>query len=41
VQNEGLASELAARFYEARRFDDIAHLYLQQPIAAARIDARG
>jgi PAS domain S-box-containing protein len=28
VQNEGLAYELAARFYAARGFDEIAHLYL-------------
>jgi PAS domain S-box-containing protein len=28
VQNEALAYELAARFYAARGFDDIAHLYL-------------
>ena len=30
VQNEGLAYELAARFYAARGFDDIAHLYLRR-----------
>src|SRR6266850_7101657 len=30
VQNEGLAYESAARFYAARRFDDIAHLYLRR-----------
>lgn len=29
VQNEGLAYELAARFYAARGFEQIAHLYLQ------------
>jgi PAS domain S-box-containing protein len=29
VQNEALAYELAARFYAARGFDEIAHLYLQ------------
>ncbi len=30
VQNEGLAYELAALFYAARGFDDIAHLYLRR-----------
>jgi len=30
VQNEALAYELAARFYAARGFDDIAHLYLRK-----------
>ncbi len=30
VQNEGLAYESAARFYAARRFDDIAQLYLRR-----------
>jgi len=30
VQNEGLAYELAARFYAARGFEDIAHLYLRR-----------
>jgi PAS domain S-box-containing protein len=30
VQNEALAYELAARFYAARGFEDIAHLYLQK-----------
>ena len=30
VQNEGLAYELAARFYAARGFEEIAHLYLRQ-----------
>jgi PAS domain S-box-containing protein len=30
VQNEGLARESAARFYAARGFDDIAHLYLRR-----------
>jgi PAS domain S-box-containing protein len=30
VQNEGLAYELAAQFYAARGFDDIAHLYLRR-----------
>src|SRR5260221_494865 len=30
VQNEGLAYELAARFYAARSFDDFAHLYLRR-----------
>ena len=30
VQNEGLAYESAARFYAARGFDDIAHLYLRR-----------
>ncbi len=30
VQNEGLAYELTARFYAARGFDDIAHLYLRR-----------
>src|SRR5207249_8142981 len=30
VQNEGLAYELAAHFYAARGFDDIAHLYLRR-----------
>jgi PAS domain S-box-containing protein len=30
VQNEALAYELAARFYEARGLDSFAHLYLQQ-----------
>src|ERR1700736_2637443 len=29
VQNEALAYELAARFYAARGFDEIAHLYLR------------
>ena len=29
VQNEGLAHELAARFYEARGFETIAHAYLR------------
>ena len=29
IQNEALAYELAARFYAARGFDDIAHLYLR------------
>src|ERR1700726_1255600 len=29
VQDEGLAYELAARFYAARGFDEIAHLYLR------------
>jgi signal transduction histidine kinase len=29
VQNEGLAHELAARFYAARGFEKIAHAYLQ------------
>jgi PAS domain S-box-containing protein len=29
VQNEGLANELAARFYAARGFDTIAHAYLR------------
>jgi PAS domain S-box-containing protein len=29
VQNEALAHELAARFYAARGFDEIAHLYLR------------
>ena len=28
VHNEALAYELAARFYAARGFDEIAHLYL-------------
>jgi PAS domain S-box-containing protein len=28
VQNEGIANELAARFYAARGFDTIAHMYL-------------
>ncbi|MEM5432072.1 trifunctional serine/threonine-protein kinase/ATP-binding protein/sensor histidine kinase [Cupriavidus oxalaticus] len=30
VHNEALASELAARFYAAREFEDIAHLYLSK-----------
>src|SRR6266436_2946295 len=30
VQNEGLAHELAARFYAARGFDTIAHAYLRE-----------
>lgn len=30
VHEEGLASELAARFYAARGFGDIAHLYLRK-----------
>ena len=30
VHNEALASELAAGFYAARRFEDIAHLYLRK-----------
>src|ERR1700726_3442817 len=30
VQNEALAYELAARFYAARGFDEIAHLYLRK-----------
>src|SRR5919198_2366728 len=30
VQNEGLANELAARFYAARGFDKIAHTYLRE-----------
>lgn len=30
VHEEGLASELAARFYGARGFEDIAHLYLRK-----------
>ena len=30
VHNEALASELAAGFYAARGFDDIAHLYLRR-----------
>src|SRR4029453_5210838 len=30
VQNEGLAYELAARFYAVRGFGDIAHLYLRR-----------
>jgi PAS domain S-box-containing protein len=29
VHNEALAYELAARFYEARGFEEVAHLYLQ------------
>src|SRR5262249_24367931 len=29
IQNEGLANELAARFYAARGFDTIAHAYLR------------
>src|SRR5262249_42733195 len=29
VHNEALASELAARFYAARGFEEIAHLYLR------------
>jgi PAS domain S-box-containing protein len=29
IQNEGLANELAARFYAARGFEKIAHLYLR------------
>jgi PAS domain S-box-containing protein len=29
VQNEGIANELAARFYAARGFEQIAHLYLR------------
>jgi PAS domain S-box-containing protein len=29
VHNEGIANELAARFYEARGFEQIAHLYLR------------
>ena len=29
IHNEALAYELAARFYAARGFDEIAHLYLQ------------
>jgi predicted ATPase/signal transduction histidine kinase/CheY-like chemotaxis protein len=29
IQNEGLAHELAARFYAARGFEKIAHLYLR------------
>ena len=28
VHNEALTDELAARFYAARGFEDIAHLYL-------------
>jgi predicted ATPase/signal transduction histidine kinase len=30
IQNEGLANELAARFYAARGFEKIAHLYLRE-----------
>jgi PAS domain S-box-containing protein len=30
VQNEALTAELAARFYAARGFEDIAHLYLRK-----------
>jgi PAS domain S-box-containing protein len=30
VHNEALANELAARFYTARRFEDISHLYLRK-----------
>lgn len=30
VHNEALANELAARFYAAREFEDIAHLYLSK-----------
>jgi PAS domain S-box-containing protein len=30
VHNEGLANELAARFYATRRFDTIAHAYLRE-----------
>jgi predicted ATPase/signal transduction histidine kinase len=30
VNNEGIANELASRFYAARGFDDIARLYLQK-----------
>ena len=30
IHNEALANELAARFYAARGFDEIAHLYLQK-----------
>src|SRR5260370_42681867 len=29
IHNEALAYELAARFYAARGFDEIAHLYLR------------
>src|SRR5262249_26462044 len=29
IQNEGLANELAARFYKARGFETIAHTYLR------------
>src|SRR5258707_7935871 len=30
IQNEGLANELAARFYRARGFETISHTYLRK-----------
>jgi len=40
VHNEALAKELAARFYTACGFDQIAHLYLRTPATATCVGAR-
>ena len=40
VQNEGLAHEVAARFYAARGFEKFAHLYLREARAAIFTGAR-